>query len=438
MSDSIERPTQPANRRHAEKMSSRNLLGDIRFTFLNVRESVAIALSSLWSRRLRSTLTLLGVIIGVATVITVVSIIEGLNHYVVGTLSTFGYDSFTITKFGIITNREEFLEAMRRKPITLEQMEALLRGCTLCREVGATVSGTARVKYGQDAIEDADLVGATSNVLNIGDYRLAEGRMFTESDEQHKRAVCVIGNEIREILFPHLDPINKKIRVGKQTCTVIGMMEKRGSFLGQNLDNFVIIPISLFQKSYGSGESIDIHVKAQGQEWMETTKDQTRFLFRAIREQETEEKDDFGIVTTNALIDTYRDFTGMAYLVMIGVASISLLVGGIVIMNIMLVSVTERIKEIGIRKAVGARKADIIRQFLAESATIAIVGGILGILAGAGVAKIVSRFSPLPSSIEVWAIIAGLMVSGGVGIGFGILPAVRAARMDPILALRQE
>jgi len=413
-------------------------ISTLRFVLLNTFESVSIALSSLWSSRLRSFLTLLGVIIGVATVIAVVSIIEGMNRYVVGTLSSFGYDSFTISKFGIITSREEFLEARKRKRITIDQMVPLKENCTLCQEVGASVSRPSRVKYGRNYIDDVDLIGATSNFIEIGDYKLVEGRMLSESDEVHKRSVCVIGNEIRQILFPYQDPINKEIRVGKKRFTVIGMNEKRGTFLGQNLDNYIIIPITLYQKIYGSSQSIDLHIKARGREELETTKDQARFLFRAVRDLKRDEEEDFGIVTTNALIETYRDFTGMAYFVMIGVASISLLIGGIVIMNIMLVSVTERIKEIGIRKAVGARRSDIVGQFLAESATIAIVGGIVGILTGAGIAKIVSLYSPLPSSIELWAVIAGIIVSGGVGICFGLLPAIRAAKMDPILALHQE
>ncbi len=414
------------------------MISTLRFFLLNTFESISIALSSLWSSRLRSFLTLIGVIIGVATVITVVSIIEGMNQYVVGTLSSFGYDSFTISKFGIITSRDEFLEAQRRKRITIDQMELLLENCTLCNEVGGSVSRPIQVKYGRDYIDDVDLYGATHNFLDLGNYRLAEGRMFSDSDVLHKRPVCVLGSEVKDVLFPGQDPINRDIRVGKSRLVVISTIERRGSLLGQNLDNFVLIPISLYQKTYGSNQTVEIHVKSRGRETLETTKDQATFLMRAIRGLKRDEENDFGIVTTDAMIETYRDFTGMAYIVMIGVASISLLIGGIVIMNIMLVSVTERIKEIGIRKAVGAKRSDIVGQFLAESATVAIVGGIIGILLGAGIAKIVSIYSPLPSSIEAWAIMAGIAVSGGVGICFGLFPAIKAARLDPILALRQE
>jgi putative ABC transport system permease protein len=415
-----------------------NLLEAITFFVLNSMKSMMLALTSLWSRRLRSLLTLTGVIIGVATVITVVSVIEGMNQYVVGTLSNFGYDTFIISKFGLITSRDEFFEARRRKRITMDQMVSLRENCTLCKAVGGTIARPGKIKRGREYIEDVEIVGATSNILEIGEYRLDEGRMFTSTDQLHKRSVCVIGNEVRDVLFPNQDPINKEIKVGQQQLTVIGINEKRGSFLGENLDNFILIPITLHQKMYGSNKSIDIYVKTMGREILETTKDQAGFLMRAIRDVKKDEKDDFGFVTTNALMDMYRDFTGMAYFVMIGVASISLLVGGIVIMNIMLVTVTERIKEIGIRKAVGARKSDIVGQFLAESVTIAIVGGIIGISLGAGIAKIISQFSPLPSSVALWAVLAGVSVSGTVGICFGLFPAIKASRMDPIIALRQE
>jgi putative ABC transport system permease protein len=396
------------DRMDGKRQPFRRVISTCRFILLNTSESVSIALSSLWSSRLRSLLTLLGVIIGVTTVITVVSIIEGMN------------------------------QARRRKRITIDQMISLRENCTLCQEVGASVNQPSRVKYGRHSIDDVELIGTTSNIVEIGDYRIEEGRMFTESDEIHRRPVCIIGNEVRAVLFPDRDPINREIRVGNHRYTVIGTNEKRGTFLGENLDNFILIPISLYQKIYGASNTIDVHVKARDREALETTKDQARFLFRAIRDVERDADDDFGIVSTNALIETYRDFTGMAYLVMIGVASISLLIGGIVIMNIMLVSVTERIKEIGIRKAVGAKKLDIVGQFLAESATIAVVGGILGILLGAGISQIVSKLSPLPASVELWAVIAGIVVSGGIGICFGLFPALRAARMNPITALRQE
>jgi len=428
----------PLTRGKAKVTGRERLVSALRFRFLTTAESISMALASLWSRRLRSFLTLLGIIIGVATVITVVSILQGMNQYVVRTLSSFGSDSFFISKFGIITSHEQFLEARRRKNISMEQMESLKDYCSLCREVGASVGRPLQVKYGRDYIDDVEVTGVTDNILVTDDYHLAEGRMFTPSDVLHKRPVCVIGNEIREILFPGRDPIDREIKVGRLRLTIIGTIDKRGTFLGQSLDNFLLMPITLYRKTYGSKQSIDIHVKARRREEMESTKDQAKFFFRAIRGLKRGDEDDFGIVTTNALVDTYNNFTGMAYLVLIGVASISLLIGGIVIMNIMLVSVTERIKEIGIRKALGAKRSDIIGQFLAESVTISTVGGLIGIIAGAAIATAVSHFSSLPSSIEPWAVIAGIIVSGGVGICFGTYPAVKAARMDPILALRQE
>jgi putative ABC transport system permease protein len=401
-------------------------------------ESILMALSSLKSNKLRSILTLIGVIIGVMTVIAVASIIAGMNRYVSDKISTMGSTTFIIDRMGIIMSDEEWWEAMKRKMLTLEDMEALRENCQACEEVGARMYTLRKVKYKNQYLSDVGIAGATANLPQISSIDVEYGRHITELEEIHRRQVVFVGWEIVDKLFPNVDPLGKEIKIGGRGFTIVGVAEKRGSFLGQNQDNFVLIPVTTFLKVFGTRRNLDILVKTSDLESMREAQDQARVILRLRRKVPRDKPDDFAIMTADTFMQLYRNFTSTAYLVMIGVSSIALVVGGIVIMNIMLVSVTQRTREVGIRKAMGARKRDILWQFLVEAVTVAAVGGIIGIIMGTAIAKIVSATTPLPSAVELWSVILGLLISSSVGIFFGIFPAMKAARLNPIEALRYE
>lgn len=401
-------------------------------------ESVLVALASLRANKMRSILTLIGVIIGVTTVIAVVSVINGMNRYVASTINQLGATTFFATKYGIITSEEEWLRAIRRKRLTVDDMEAIRTNCQSCVRVGGDVGTSRKVKFGNQSLADVYINGETPEVLMMTDTRLLEGRLINQSDEDHRRRVAFVGQEIRKQLFPGLDPIGKEIRISGVPYTIVGLAEEKGSFLGNNMDNFVIIPLSTFERHFGTRRSLDIFVQAASVEVMSTTQDEVRALLRARRHDKYHDPDSFQMLTSESFMNLYRNLTGTAFVAMIGIASISLVVGGIVIMNIMMVSVTERTREIGIRKAIGARRSNIMLQFLIEAITLAAVGGLIGIGLGGGAAKLLEATTPMPAAIEWWAVAAGLIVSSSVGLVSGVWPAMKAARLDPIEALRYE
>jgi putative ABC transport system permease protein len=412
---------------------------------MRLLEGIFIALASLVANKLRSILTLIGVIIGVMTVIAITSIIAGMNKYVADQLSAVGSDTFFINKWGLIMSEDEWWEALKRKSITLDDMKAVEDNCPSCYKVGASADITRRVKCGNVYLDDVSITGVTANLIDIIDIKVeqGEGRYVSRFEEEHNRAVVFIGWEIKDKLFGQVDPIGKDIKIGNQKFRVVGIAQKRGSFLGQSRDNFVHVPITTFFKHfgrhrYGREVSVDIVVKAVSFESMSEAMDQARVILRARRHVPYDKQDDFAMMTGETFMDLYRQFTSTAYLTMIGISSIALLVGGIVIMNIMLVSVKERTREIGIRKALGARRKDVLWQFLIESVTLSLVGGMLGVLLGLGAGKIVAMNSPLPASADPFWIITGLILATSVGLIFGVYPAVKAARLDPIEALRYE
>jgi putative ABC transport system permease protein len=408
-------------------------------------EGVFIALRSLVANKLRSILTLIGVIIGVMTVIAITSIIAGMNKYVADELSAIGSDTFFIDKWGLIMSEDDWWEALKRKSITLEDMEAIQDNCTLCDKVGSNADTRKTVKRGSEHLDDVRITGVTANVVDIMDIKVeeGEGRYISKFEEEHNRAAAFVGWEIKDKLFPFVDPIGKDIKISNKSFKIVGVAQKRGSFLGQSKDDFVHIPITTFFKQFGRRRfgrelSVDIIVKAVSFESVDEAMDQARAILRARRRVPYDKDDDFGMMTSETLMDLYRQFTSTAYLTMIGISSIALVVGGIVIMNIMLVSVTERTREIGVRKALGARRRDVLWQFLVESVTLALVGGVVGILLGLGAGQIVAMNSPLPASADFVWIIIGLFLATSVGLVFGVYPAVKAARLDPIEALRYE
>ena len=408
---------------------------------MNAVEAMRIALASLWANKLRSLLTLLGVVIGVAAVIAVVTFVNGINGYVANKIFNLGADVFIITKVSPVpTSIDEVLEGSKRKNLELDDYEAVLNGCRRCQYVGAaTFNGSGHVAYADQSSSDTWVRGLTPSMGFILDQDLVAGRMINDTDLQNASKVAVIGDDILEKLMPGRDPIGREVRIDGEMYQVIGLGKRQGKTLGQSRDNFVLIPITTWMRQYGSHVSISVSAKANGVgPQLEQATDEARAIMRARRHDRPGQPDSFALETNASFLGIWAGISSSFFIAMIAIAAISLIVGGIVIMNIMLVSVTERTREIGIRKALGARRRDVMRQFLIESSTMALLGGVLGILLGIAIAKGITALVGMPSVIKLWAVAAGLLVSAGVGIFFGVYPARRAAELEPIAALRFE
>ncbi len=407
---------------------------------INIREILSISLKSLWTHKLRTILTLVGVIIGVFTLIAVVSIIQGLDKYVKTKLFNYGTNDFYISKFPpFISDFEQYLEFRKRRNLTLRDAYSIEQLCKNCTLVGAHDSSVCRVKYGNNYISDVNLIGVNHNSHMIGRiFELESGRHISEEDERHSRYVCIIGYDLKEKLFPFQDPLGKVVKINDKYFIVIGVGKRSGKIFGISQDNYVRIPITTFLKIRGRREDVEIEVHTLSQAQMQEAIDEVRMILRSRRKLSPKKEDDFAIVTQDTFIDFYKSTTTSLFIAMIIVSSIALIVGGIGIMNIMLVSVTERTKEIGIRMSVGARRVDILKQFLIESSFLSSLGGIIGIFIGFLIAKIVSAVSSLPSTVEPWSVVAGIALSLFVGISFGMYPANKASKLDPAEALRRE
>jgi putative ABC transport system permease protein len=408
---------------------------------MNIAEAIKIAFQSLWANKLRSALTLLGVVIGVAAVIAVVTFVNGINGYVAEKIFNLGADVFIISKMpNVITDVDQFIEGQKRKDLTMEQYRAVAEKCSACKVVGAALRQfNGKVVYGNQSSGDTMVRGWTPSMAAIYDLDLVSGRMLNDTDENYASPVAIIGWDIRENLLGAVDPIGKEIRVDGRVYRVIGVGKKEGKTLGMSRDNYVLMPIAAWIKAYGAQNSVNIWAKTNdvGAPF-EQAMDQARVILRSRRHDGVGEKDSFVIETNQSFLSIWSNLSGTFFIVMIVIASISLIVGGIVIMNIMLVSVTERTREIGIRKALGARPRDVLRQFLIESVTMALVGGLFGVAGGVAIAKLVTLLIGMPSAIKFWAVVAGLLVSASVGIFFGVYPARKASALDPIVALRFE
>jgi putative ABC transport system permease protein len=409
---------------------------------LNFKEAIRVALQSLWANKLRSVLTLLGMVIGVAAVIAVMTFVAGINGYVAEKIFNLGADVFIMFKVSpAVTNVEHFLEGQKRKDLTMEDYEAVREGCRHCLFVGAYARvQTGHVRYGEESLTDTTVQGMTPSVAVTQDLDIDSGRMITDMDLQNNSAVAVVGTDIVENLLPGVDPIGKEIRVDGWIYRIIGVGKKKGKTLGQSLDNYVQIPMGSWMKQYGSyNTNMRISAKAAGTgQTLETAKDEARVILRTRRHDQPGQPDTFDIETNSSLLSIWSNISQTFFAAMIGIAAIALVVGGIVIMNIMLVSVTERTREIGVRKAMGARRSDVLGQFLVEACILALVGGIIGVLLGITVAKTVTLLVGMPSAVPLWTVWAGLLVALSIGVFFGVYPAKRAARLDPIAALRFE
>ena len=407
---------------------------------MNLSEAVTISVSSLWAHKLRSVLTLIGVVIGVAAVIAVVSLINGANQYVATRVFRLGADVFGLSRQpSIITNVDEWLEFQKRKKITYDDYEIVRDNCKSCKDIGASLGGRVETKSGLNSLKDTNLRAWTPQMAELYDVDLVAGRHMTEADMRGAAPVCVIGNDLIENLMPGVDPVGKEIRWNNIPCEVIGAGKKQGSALGTSLDNWIILPLNTYKKNFGTQQdSLRVTCRAGSAAKIQDSVDEVRQIMRGRHHLSYGAKDDFALETSDSFLSLWKDISGSFFAVTIAIASISLVVGGIVIMNIMLVSVTERTREIGVRKALGARRSDILLQFLIESSTVAVIGGAVGVFCGVLVAKLVSWVSPLPSAVQLWSVIGGLLVALSVGLFFGTYPASKAAKLDPVEALRSE
>ncbi|MGH9847409.1 MAG: ABC transporter permease [Blastocatellia bacterium] len=403
-------------------------------------EGIKIALSSLRAHKLRSFLTLLGVIFGVMTVVAVASVIEGFFRYVDRTVTAdLGTNTVLLDKYGIITSFDDFINASRRnKDLTLDDVAYLRERMTLAQEIGVQGFSSAEVRSATRKMTNVNIKGNTANMVNIDANQPDLGRYVSEGDDERRRYVAMIGAEIADTLFGRRQVVGQEIKIDGLPFEIIGVAKEQGSFFGQSRDDFIIIPMLTYQKMWGARQSLTISIKAFDKANLQEVQDQTRMLMRARHRLGYNDKDSFGLITADAINNFVQAIFGIIAAVALGVTSISLVVGGIVIMNIMLVTVTERTREIGIRKSLGARRRDILVQFLVESTTLSLVGGLLGLALAFGISKILAAFTPVPAELPLWSAVLAIAVSSGVGLVFGIYPAWKAAKLDPIVALRAE
>lgn len=402
-------------------------------------ETIRMAAGALNAHKLRSFLTLLGVIIGVMTVVSVVSIISGLNNYISEKVFQLNPDVFIVDQFGIITSREAFLEAVKRKKIDWGDYDAIRRRCKRCEALGAQLNTRGLVKRGAKKLNGVRLQGATANMAEINNIDLETGRFFTDTEVQHSSLVTVIGSDVRDELFGKLDPMGRIMWVANQPVRVIGVMRKQGSVLGQNQDNQLYIPITSWRKRFGGRQSLNIFIRASGGiDGMQASMDEVRTIVRSRRRTGFRADDPFAMVTAEALQTLWKGISAGAFSLMVFISSISLVVGGIVIANIMLVSVMERTREIGVRRALGATRRNIQLQFLSESILLSLGGGMLGVLLGYGMSKAIAAFSPMPTLVRPILVISGLGIAVVTGVIAGWAPSRRAAALPPIESLRYE
>ncbi|MGB7267371.1 MAG: ABC transporter permease [Terracidiphilus sp.] len=405
-----------------------------------LREAFKLALQSLWANKLRTILTLIGVVMGVASVIMVITLVNGANRYVGTKLSGYGADVFQVQRMpSVIFSAQEYFRFQKRRIVRIEDYRAVRDACTLCSDVGASLDKSTNVVANGHSSNNTDVRGYTWTMLALTNIDIAVGRGFTPADEDHGTHDAIVGYDVVDNLLGEGDPIGKEIRVDGIPYTIVGVGERQGKTLGQSQDNWVAVPITTYQQTYGYNDSIGIYARvAGGAQAMERAEDQVRVLMRTRRHNGPGAPDDFEINTNDTFLDLWKQISSLFASVVLGLASIALVVGGVVIMNIMLVSVTERTREIGVRKALGAKQRDVLLQFLIESATMSVTGGAIGVLCGILVGKLITIFVGFPTSAPLWSIFLGLFLAGAVGIFFGVYPASKAAKLDPVVALRAE
>jgi len=404
-------------------------------------ESAKIALDAIWSAKLRSFMTVLGNIVAVASIIAVVSLIQGLNASVKDAiLNQAGADSFSIQRYPITRSDEEFDKVRYNPLVTLQDMRAIRRyESDRIAAVMAQASGNGRVTYRDKSIDQMQVQGVTAGYVNFTSFDAERGRLMNPTEVDSARPVVVIGWQTADRLFgSDVDPIDKVIQVEGVHFRVVGVSAKRGTVLGQSQDQFAIIPIGQFAAIFGSRRSLEIMVKPRDLAEIVPAMDEATVALRSARRLKPKQQNNFGLFTSDTILGIYRSATSGIFAVLIGVVGLSLVVGGIVIMNIMLMVVTERTREIGLRKALGARRSDIMSQMLTESVTLSMCGGVVGTILGGSIAITIAKLTPVPAAVELWSVALGIAITALVGLFFGLYPAMRAAALDPIEALRRE
>jgi putative ABC transport system permease protein len=411
----------------------------IRSAWVTFAETLKLAMDSLRAHKLRSFLTLLGVILAVATLVSVMSVIAGLNKYIADKVADLGANVFVIDRFGIITGQDAFVRAQKRPLITIEEFERYRESSQLAKQVSGYDRQNLQTRSGDAILENTQVVGVSSNYAEIENLTIAQGRFLTPADEEHRSEVAFIGADLADKFFPNVDPIGKTVRAGTHTYEVVGVGGRIGTALGRSKDNYILLPLETYMKGWHTAsDSMAIFVQAPNAESMQSAEEEARMLFRAWRHIPYNGEDNFAILGSDSIMALWHQLTGNLAFVAMALVSVFLVVGGIVIMNIMLASVTERTREIGLRRSLGARKQHILLQFLTESAVLAAVGGLIGISLAVVVVLFVKNAFSFPMDMPISAVILSLLLATAVGLFFGIFPAMRAAKLDPIEALRAD
>jgi putative ABC transport system permease protein len=402
-------------------------------------ETLKLAVDAIRAHKLRSFLTLLGVILAVTTLVSVMSVIAGLNFYVADRIANLGANTYLVHRFGIITSEDAWVKAQKRPLITMDEFTRLRESMKTALRIAGEEDQNADIRYENILLENSSIVGVTPNYAEIENLNLAQGRFLTEADDLHHAPVAFIGSDVVKKFFPTIDPIGKTVRTGTHSYEIVGVAQEIGSVFGQSQDNFILIPLSTYEKEWKTQrEGLTLFVQARNAEIMETSQDEARMYLRAWRHLPASAEDNFGIFGSASIMSLWQQITGNLFFMATALTSVFLVVGGIVIMNIMLASVTERTREIGLRRALGARRSHIVLQFLTESALMSLVGGLIGLALAYAIVALAKALTPIPMTTPLSAVIIAMVLSTSVGLFFGIYPATRAAKLDPIEALRAD
>src|SRR5262245_19909960 len=404
-----------------------------------ILDSVLIALQAIWANKLRSFMTVLGNIVAVTSIVTVVTLIQGMNGMVADAIvSDIGADNFTVQRMPPVFSEDEADKNRNNPLITVDEANAIRRFSPLIASVAAQAGRNATVSYRTEEINNANIQGVTASYADFSTFNAQRGRMMSTVEVERGQQVAILGYTLADRLFGEIEPVEKTIKIAGIGFRVVGVSEKKGSFFGDSQDNFAVIPLGAYQRLFGARQSLQLMVKPVATDRMTEAMDDATVALRVARRLKPSAPNNFGIITSDFILDLYRQVTSGIFAVLVGIVALSLVVGSIIIMNIMLMVISERTREIGLRKALGAKRKDIMSQVLTESITLSTLGGVIGILLGSLAATLIAALTPLPARLEMWSVVLGIGITAAVGLFFGAWPASRAAALDPIEALRRE